>query len=188
MGFRNCRSGRKNRGIGPSLTNSFLFCLYIIAVSAPPLWSHAAAPEAPPAAAVTIESVTANLTKSQSPAKHWIDSIAEAPFTDGKAVSVPAGLSVVKILGWAVDPDARLAAGALYVEIDGKAYPAEYGINRRDVVDAFHTEAYAFSGYLCRVPVSALGPGQHTLALIILSNDKKTYYRAQMKPLIIEQK
>jgi hypothetical protein len=77
--------------------------------------------------------------------------------------------------GWALDTRARDVAGGVYLEIDGKLYPAYYGFPRDDVVKHFGESGYR-SGFQAGIPVSAIGKGPHTLALKVLTKDGQSYY------------
>jgi len=80
------------------------------------------------------------------------------------------------VLGWAVDDRVHLTAGGVEINIDGKLYPATYGLDRPDVAKAYNIPAYGFSGFTASIPVSEIGKGEHLLALKIFTNDKKAYF------------
>jgi len=83
--------------------------------------------------------------------------------------------------GWASDEGARLPAGGVEVNIDGKLYPTVYGLDRPDVAKAFKTPSYRFSGFKGSVPISKIGKGRHSLELKVFSNNKKTYSSSKEK-------
>ena len=85
------------------------------------------------------------------------------------------------ITGWAVDDRAKLPAGGVEVNIDGKLYPAIYGLDRPDVAKACEIPAYRMSGFKASIPLADVGKGEHFLALKILTNDKKAYFPAGEK-------
>src|ERR1700745_2914316 len=94
-----------------------------IAIAAAVAWrqkQHAPHPAAPPTAASASASVAA---APQAP----------APLTIG-AIDAPAGEAVAStalhVSGWALAPD---GIGGVEVRVDGRAYPARYGIARADV-------------------------------------------------------
>lgn len=81
--------------------------------------------------------------------------------------------------GWAVDSHARNTAGGVYLEIDNKLYWTYYGFPRNDVATHFNTPAYLASGFQLGILESAIGKGQHTLSLKVLTTDRKAYYRSE---------
>ena len=87
-----------------------------------------------------------------------------------------AGKKNLLITGWAVDDRAKLLAGGVEVNIDGKLYPAIYGLDRPDVAKACEIPAYRMSGFNASIPLADVGKGEHFLALKILTNDKKNYF------------
>lgn len=74
------------------------------------------------------------------------------------------------IEGWAFD------ARAVLIVIDGKrAFSAEYGINRPDVAAYYKSAAYAQSGYEAVVPLGSIGPGAHTVAIVVIGKNGTVY-------------
>ncbi len=82
----------------------------------------------------------------------------------------------VLITGWAVDDKLQDKAGGIYIEIDGRLFPAYYGFPRKDVAEFFHVPKYAFSGFQAGIPAAKLGKGNHSLSVKVLTKDKKMYY------------
>lgn len=82
------------------------------------------------------------------------------------------------ISGWAVDERSKLPAGSVEVNIDGKLFPAAYGLDRPDVANSFNIPAYRFSGFQTMIPVADIGRGEHLLSLKVFTNNKKDYYPA----------
>jgi glycosyltransferase involved in cell wall biosynthesis len=81
------------------------------------------------------------------------------------------------VRGWAVDARARDLAGGVYLDIDGTLYPAFYGGIRKDVAEHFQIERYNHSGF--QRLVFNLKPGIHRISLVILSHDRKAYYKPE---------
>lgn len=79
--------------------------------------------------------------------------------------------------GWAVDSFAKNRAGGVNIVINGKHYPAKYGISRLDVASHFKVGDYAYSGFSCSVPASQIGKGRHKVAVHVIANDGKTFYK-----------
>ena len=82
--------------------------------------------------------------------------------------------------GWAVDERNKVSPGGIDVVVDGKHYPATYGIARPDVVTHFKNHgapgAYIGSGFACKIPGAQIGPGSHVLAIHVITGDAKGYY------------
>ena len=82
------------------------------------------------------------------------------------------------ISGWAVDSEVEDSASGVFIEVDGKIYPAYYGLDRVDVADYYGNKNYRYSGYVGYIRFSDMGNGVHDIGIKILSKDKKTYYDA----------
>lgn len=91
-------------------------------------------------------------------------------------VTIPAG-GTFAVRGWAVDTPAGATAAGVFVTIDDRAPTwAHYGIERRDVAQALHGDAYAQSGFAAHLAADDLTPGRHTLAIQVVSRDQRAYY------------
>ena len=100
-------------------------------------------------------------------------------------VTLPAGTTSLSSAGWCIDQVASSAAGGVYFLIDGRAYPAFYGVKRNDVASFFHRDAYAHAGYVSWVVTGRLAPGPHTFAVMALSHDRRRAF-APTEPLDIQ--
>ena len=83
----------------------------------------------------------------------------------------------LRFSGWAVDTSAKDIAGAVWLEIDGKLYPAVTGLENHFPVLLLHEERYSRSAFYRDIPASELGFGQHRLSMIVLTHDRKGYQR-----------
>lgn len=99
-------------------------------------------------------------------------------------VTVSADEVLVSVKGWAVDRKAEKAAGGVYVSVEGDLYPAYYGANSENVARKFGVPAYANVGFQADIPVSELEDGTNELSLIVLTSDRKAYYRNTGKAAI----
>lgn len=81
----------------------------------------------------------------------------------------------VFVNGWALDARAEELAGGVYLDIDGRLYPAFYGTDRKDVADHFNIPRYRYSGFAR--PISDLVVGRHSLSIIILTKGREAYYK-----------
>jgi hypothetical protein len=94
-------------------------------------------------------------------------------------VTVPDTTSYVRVQGWAL-LDGK-AAGGVFVELDGKPWPAEYGSPRPDVGALFHTGSASPFGFEWSVPVWDLGKSWHELTVKIMAPDQAGYYDGDRK-------
>jgi hypothetical protein len=89
--------------------------------------------------------------------------------------------SFMRVGGWALDTANKSLAGGVYVDIDGELFPAFYGTDRRDVADSSGVPSYRFSGFERYILVSDIGAGAHELSLVVLTSDRKGYYRPDQR-------
>ncbi len=118
----------------------------------------------------------AAMTRSANPPVYNLENLAGIASPLGKTgpLQIRANSSL-KLDGWAVDDEAKALAAGVEVVIDGKAYRALYGRSRPDVAAYFHVPAYLNAGFSASVPMAAVGPGQHKLALRVIAQDRKSY-------------
>lgn len=100
---------------------------------------------------------------------------------ENQAIVVPKEGSFVELTGWAVDAGNQSAAGGVYVDIDGKLFPAFYGIDRQDVANSLGVPSYRYSGFERAIPISEIGAGAHELSIVVLRSDREGYYRPDQK-------
>jgi hypothetical protein len=88
----------------------------------------------------------------------------------------------INVNGWAVDSNAGLAAGGVFLSIDGKTdIPTFYGDDRKDVAYGFKNKNYRYSGFSSSLDISSLSKGQHTLSIKVVTADKKGYYQPDQR-------
>src|SRR5215204_258602 len=90
--------------------------------------------------------------------------------------------SFVEVAGWAVDAEAEDVAGGVYLDIDGKLFPAYYGeigIYRQELADSVGMPPYGGprSWFQRAIPVSEIGTGKHEMSVIVLTRDRERYYQ-----------
>lgn len=121
--------------------------------------------------------VTPNLARSELKTLSIIDNI--GPVSDPaaqKSVQV-SGDTTFGITGWAVDEPKKTAAGGVDVVIDQAPYSAHYGSERKDVSTHFNQPQYLASGFELMIAPGQLPKGQHSVAIRVISSDKKSYYQ-----------
>jgi len=111
---------------------------------------------------------------------YWGEVAPVAFHVDELSVSPEGNMLIVN--GWAVDNKAREVANAVVIAIDGRDFPARYGIERRDVAESMSTPSYQYSGFEARIPAAELGAGtEHTLAIKIETRDQKMFMVSESK-------
>jgi hypothetical protein len=93
----------------------------------------------------------------------------------------------ISLSGLAVDREAGTALAALQVVIDGKPYPADYGLSRPDVAAFFKQPAFTFTGFSFKLPAATVGIGQHQLRLRLYTNAGKSYLDTLPFPFVVRQ-
>ncbi len=106
---------------------------------------------------------------------------------EDRPVVIPEGASSVKVTGWAVDAEAKDAAGGVYIVIDGKPFPAFYGMSKKEAAERLEVPAYEYSGFWRAIRLSEIGPGAHKLSILVVTSDGKRYYRPDQE-IVLEEK
>jgi hypothetical protein len=115
---------------------------------------------------------------SQLPSPSLPVSTADTRFDISKWVLFPTNPQpMVLFVGWAVDWPIRDLAGGVTVVLDGVEHPARYGLPSAEATKSLGSSKFSHAGFLCAVPVSELGPGQHTIFLKILTRDRTAVFR-----------
>ena len=99
----------------------------------------------------------------------------------GQTIFIPKEASSVELTGWAVDNENEGTAGGVYVDVDGRLFPAFYGADRQDVADSSGVPSYRYSGFERAIPVSEIGTGTHELSVVVLTAGRKGYYEPAEK-------
>ena len=83
----------------------------------------------------------------------------------------------VNFSGWAADSSAKEISGGVWLEIDGKLFPAVTGRENRLAELLLRDQRYRSSGFSRDVPLSELGVGSHRISLVVLTHDRQGYRR-----------
>jgi hypothetical protein len=127
------------------------------------------APEAP-SSGVDLGS----MTQSKLTTPSYIDSInGVTDLTHGTA-HIPRTQDLT-VTGWAVDSVAKQPASKVFLDLDGKRYPTQYGVARPDVAAVLKEPAYARSGFTATIP-GAIGDGEHQLTIYTVNSEGGSYY------------
>ena len=132
---------------------------------------------APAIAKPLVPGISPNLSRSNLVPLCFVDNL--GPVSDPakqKSVQV-SGDTTFGIRGWAVDGPKKVVAGAVDVVIDQTPYSAQYGSPRKDVAAHFNQPEYTNSGFELMIAPGQLPKGQHSVAIRVISSDKKSYYQ-----------
>jgi hypothetical protein len=121
------------------------------------------------------------LSPISSPTSSGVNISGDGISQQGQTVVVPEEGSAIKLTGWALDDENESVAGGVYVDIDGRLFPAFYGAERQDVADSYGIPSYRYSGFERAIPLSEIGAGIHELSVITLTADKTEYYQPDKK-------
>ena len=90
---------------------------------------------------------------------------------------------VVTAAGWAVDNTGQDLVGGVYLEVDGKLYPAYYGMKRDDVAEALKkkgslaTDRVRNCGFMRVFSLEQLGSNPHRLVMKVLTKDRSAFFK-----------
>ena len=90
--------------------------------------------------------------------------------SEREVVEVTAHSGYLEVRGWAVN------VSSVYVQLDGKLYPATYGLPRQDISILYRTAESAKSGFSWAYPSWKLGATVHELSLKMLAPNGSGYY------------
>src|ERR1017187_82652 len=135
--------------------------------------------ENPPSAAMPPATGTSQgLTRSDMPAKCFLDSIGPASHPAfEKSVRVPETRPIV-FAGWAIDEPNKAVASGLDIVIDNIPYGANYGSSRTDVAEHFQNPSYRNSGFQLTMATGQMPKGSHSVVIRVISQDRKAYYQS----------
>jgi hypothetical protein len=80
------------------------------------------------------------------------------------------------VQGSAVDRARNELPASVWIELDGRLYPATYGSARRDIAALSGNPALRDCGYEWIVPAWKLGAAVHTIAVKVVSRDGTAFY------------
>ncbi len=79
----------------------------------------------------------------------------------------------LRVDGWATDGAVTKPAGGVFVMIDGKLFPAVYGLPADSGSGAGSCPDCVFTRL---IPIAEIGPGSHTVSIVVLTRDRDAYY------------
>jgi hypothetical protein len=112
-------------------------------------------------------------------ASAWIEVLNDTGASAFSVVTVPNKRGYLRVQGWAAIQGEP--AGAVFVALDGKPRPAEYGKPRPDVQALLHAPDALRTGFEWAVPAWDLGQSWHELSLKIVTRDGAGYYDGARK-------
>jgi len=118
------------------------------------------------------------LTPSRRRSSCVVDSINRVPVA-GQPPPIVIGQNpkVLALSGWCIDPEARKPAGGVYLNLDGRLYPAFHGTERKDISSGLAEPAYERSGWERFIVLPKGAQRRHTLSVLSLSHDRTRRYR-----------
>lgn len=90
--------------------------------------------------------------------------------SEREVVEVTAPAGYLEVRGWAVN------VSSVYLQLDGKLYPATYSLPRQDISILYRTPEAAKSGFTWTYPSWKLGGAVHELSLKMLAPNGSGYY------------
>jgi hypothetical protein len=79
--------------------------------------------------------------------------------------------------GFAIDSGGADLARSVWIKLDGKLYPTEYGVEKPGVAALLGDGKYLRAGFSWTYPVWKLGSPAHTISLVVVSKDGATAYQ-----------
>lgn len=87
--------------------------------------------------------------------------------------------------GWGIDITNQLPASDIYIVVDGQKYfRTSYGQERKQVLKRFKNKALLNSGFQTSFPTQLLSKGYHSVGVLIVSNDRQSYYTSSKRVVI----
>jgi len=121
--------------------------------------------------------ISQNLPRNVATTSCVLDNIGQVSNPAAQKTVQVSGATPFGISGWAIDEINRTPAGGVDVVIDMAPYSARYGTARADVAAHFNQPGYSNSGFELTVGPGQLSPGPHSVAIRVISGDKKFYYQ-----------
>jgi len=98
-----------------------------------------------------------------------------AAISEREVVDASPDLGITLVQGFAVPSSEK---GALYVEVDGRLYPATWAARRGDVA-MIHGRAALASGFTAAIPNWVLGTATHHMRIAEVSEDETSVWRSE---------
>lgn len=115
----------------------------------------------------------ADLVAGADAALFAIDTINGKPVTAGQIIEVGAE-DAVRVTGWAMDPAGSAPASAIFATIDGKEIPGRVGMPREPIDRV--PKPLRWTGFGVSFGGFVVPPGEHELALKIVSADRRHFF------------
>jgi hypothetical protein len=80
----------------------------------------------------------------------------------------------LSVAGWATDGTVSKPAGGVFVMIDDKVFPAVYGLPANIGSGG---ESCPDCGFSRLIPFTEIGPGAHTVSIVVTTRDRKGFYQ-----------
>lgn len=105
----------------------------------------------------------------------WLDYVNDTAVPSNNTITIDKTDQVIRLEGWAVDPNVGNVADSIFLKVGDKYYSGEYGIPRATVSDYFQNANYTNSGFTFNInPSDLIKAGK--FSFIIISKDKSYQY------------
>ena len=121
-------------------------------------------------------SISASLPRADGSTGHnvdWVNRVFQPYASNEVRAAAAQGL---RVEGWAVDSLANAPASGVEIVVDGVAYEARYGLERRDVSEYFDRPAYIPSGFALDLPAALFAEGAHDLRIRVISAPRDSFW------------
>jgi hypothetical protein len=92
----------------------------------------------------------------------------------------------ISFVGWAADR--TVPAAGVYLVINGRRVPAQYGLDRPDVAQALSAPDARYVGFIVNVPPNLLAVGANKLGVEVVDSTAKGYYAELPQATIVLKK
>jgi phosphoglycerol transferase len=82
------------------------------------------------------------------------------------------------VRGWAIWQQTKTRPAGVDLAVDGRLFPAFYGLERIDVANHYGISEYRYSGFRASVPARQFGKGRHTAEIRVAAPDLSCYQQA----------
>jgi hypothetical protein len=93
-----------------------------------------------------------------------------------ETVEIPDTTGYVQADGFAIDLGNADLARAVWIRLDGKLYPADYGLEKPGVAALLGDSRYLRAGFSWTYPAWKLGTVPHTISVVVIAKDGATAY------------
>ncbi len=117
----------------------------------------------------------ANRWSKVAPVQYSLDVIYKLRGTkENRIIHINPADKNVMVKGWAKASSGKIKT--IFICLDGKAFPAKHGLERKDVVKYYNDPDFLYSGFQGMIPISHLKPGTYLFHVKIKLVDQFFYH------------